>query len=110
MKRMKKISVALLSVAMVCSPILSSCGGNEQQEEPAEVTLKSIAITTQPNKIDYEVGDIFDPTGMVVTANYSDGSSEVVTDYSYSKLPLDESDTCLLKQIMLLEKHLIQLV
>ena len=93
MKRMKKISVALLSVAMVCSPILSSCGGNEQQEEPAEVTLKSIAITTQPNKVDYEVGDIFDPTGMVVTANYSDGSSEVVTDYSYSKLPLDESDT-----------------
>lgn len=93
MKRMRKISVALLSVAMVCAPILSSCGGNEQQEEPADVTLKSIAITTQPNKVDYEVGDIFDPTGMVVTANYSDGSSEVVTDYSYSKLPLDESDT-----------------
>ena len=45
-------------------------------------TLTSIKITKQPNKISYIEGQSFDPAGMIVTACYDDGSSEVVQDYS----------------------------
>ena len=41
--------------------------------------LSSIAITTPPTKITYEPGELFDPTGMVVTATYSDASTDNVT-------------------------------
>ena len=44
-----------------------------------EVTLESIAVTTQPNKKEYFAGDKFDPAGMVVTATYSDKSTKPVT-------------------------------
>lgn len=44
----------------------------------------SLAVTTNPNQMTYVVGQSFDPTGMVVTATYSDGSEKVVTEYTYS--------------------------
>ena len=49
-------------------------------------TLESIAITTQPSKTEYVVGDTFDPAGMVVTATYSDDSTKVLDakDYTYA--------------------------
>ena len=34
--------------------------------------LKSIAVKTAPTKVTYDVGDHFDPTGLVITATYSD--------------------------------------
>ena len=43
-----------------------------------EKILTSIAVTTLPEKIEYYEGDSFDPTGMVVTAYYDNGSSQVV--------------------------------
>jgi len=43
------------------------------------VTLVSIAVTTQPTKKTYNVDDMFDPTGMVVTATYSDNSTAPIT-------------------------------
>ena len=46
----------------------------------ADVT--SIEVTTAPTKTEYMAGETFDPTGMVVTATFDDGSSEVVTDYT----------------------------
>lgn len=48
------------------------------------VTLESIEITTPPTKTQYNAGDIFDNTGMVVTANYTFGLSQVVTGYTFS--------------------------
>ena len=43
-------------------------------------TLSSIAVTTEPTKTEYQVGDTeLDTTGMVVTATYSDSSTKVVT-------------------------------
>ena len=39
-------------------------------------------ITTPPTKTVYKGGDKFDPTGMVVTAVYKDGTSEPITNYS----------------------------
>lgn len=44
-------------------------------------SLSSIEVTTLPDKTVYNEGEEFDPTGMVVTAYYDDGSSKVVTDY-----------------------------
>ena len=40
-----------------------------------------IEITTPPTKTEYMVGEDFDPTGMVVTAVYEDGTSEPITNY-----------------------------
>ena len=53
--------------------------------KPTEAkALSGIEITTPPDKTDYQIGDSFDPDGMVVTAHYDDGSSETVTDYTVS--------------------------
>lgn len=56
----------------------------EEGQEGTEKTLESIEITKGPDKIAYTEGEKFDPTGMVVTAKYSDETSKVVTDYTYS--------------------------
>ena len=45
-------------------------------------TLTSIKVTTMPNKVTYTSGEIFDKTGMVVKATYSNGSSKEVTEYT----------------------------
>ncbi|GAB6392105.1 MAG: Ig-like domain-containing protein [Treponematales bacterium] len=44
----------------------------------------SIAVTTQPTKTAYTVGEAFDSTGLVVTAYYDDGSQKAVTDHTLS--------------------------
>lgn len=48
------------------------------------LVVASISVTTQPTKTSYLAGESFDPTGMVVTATYSNGTSGVVTGYTYS--------------------------
>lgn len=45
--------------------------------------LVAIDVTTSPTTTTYDVGDTFDPTGMVVTATYNDGTTAAVTGYSY---------------------------
>ena len=47
------------------------------------LVLSSIAVTTAPTKTIYNAGETFDPTGMVVTATYTDNSTEAVTGYTY---------------------------
>lgn len=41
--------------------------------------LDHIEVTTPPTKTLYEIGETFDPTGAVVTATYTDGTTEEVT-------------------------------
>ena len=41
--------------------------------------LSSISITTAPTKTEYDEGESFDATGMVVTATFADASTEDVT-------------------------------
>lgn len=48
------------------------------------LVLSSIAVTTAPTKTTYNEGETFDPTGMVVTATYTDNTTEAVTGYTYS--------------------------
>ena len=56
----------------------------EKTPPVVEKTLERIEITKNPNKTEYEEGEKFDKTGMVVTAVYSDNSRETVTDYTYA--------------------------
>lgn len=56
---------------------------------------KELEITTAPTKTTYFEGETFDPTGMVVSAVYSDGTKEVIDadDYNYDlKRPLTPED------------------
>ena len=46
--------------------------------------LVGITVTTLPAKVQYNLGENFDQKGMVVTANYDDGSAEAVTGYTLS--------------------------
>lgn len=43
--------------------------------------LESVSITKAPDKVKYTIGDVFDHTGMEVTATYTDGSTKVIDDY-----------------------------
>ena len=43
--------------------------------------LNRIDVTQAPIKTSYIEGENFDSTNMIVTATYSDGSSEIITDY-----------------------------
>ena len=45
----------------------------------SDVTVSSLKVTTLPAKMDYQLGDRFDPTGVVLTAYYNNGTSEVIT-------------------------------
>lgn len=46
--------------------------------------LSSLAITTPPTKTTYTQGESFDPTGMVVRATYTDGTTSTSINYTYS--------------------------
>ena len=47
-------------------------------------TVKSIEITTPPTKTEYKAGEKFDPTGMVVTVHYTDGTKAVLPETGYT--------------------------
>lgn len=47
-------------------------------------TVKSIEITTPPTKTEYMAGEDFDPTGMVVTAHYTDGTTADLPETGYT--------------------------
>ena len=53
--------------------------------------LANIVISTPPTKTTYTAGQVFDPTGMVVTATFEDGTSKAVTGYTYE--PADALET-----------------
>ena len=89
--KMKKICALLLCLSLLLmTAAFAACDTDEHPKDdpPPEVTLSKIAITKEPAKTDYYVGDTFDPQGMVVTATYSDGTTKTVTDYTYA--PIDK--------------------
>jgi hypothetical protein len=57
-------------------------------------TLTEISITKLPDKLLYIEGESFNPAGMEVTAHYDNGTTEVVTGYTYTPTGgLTTSDT-----------------
>lgn len=62
--------------------------------EVTPLEVKSIEVTTPPTKTEYKEGELFDPTGMVVTAIYNSGAEAETYDYEYSpKRELTTADT-----------------
>lgn len=57
---------------------------NVTVSEEKEKTLESISITKLPGNTEYVLMDNFDPTGLEVSANYSDGTSEIISNYTIS--------------------------
>jgi hypothetical protein len=53
---------------------------------------EALLITNDPNRIVYQEGDSFDPTGMVVALLYSNGGGKVVEDYVFKEEPLTVED------------------
>ena len=53
-----------------------------EEDATTNEALKSIKVTTQPTKKSYTEGDKFDPTGMVIMAEYSDGTTKTITGYT----------------------------
>jgi len=68
----KIINISILTAIFAIA--LLSC------DEVTPVTLESISVTEQPDKKTYIVGDEFDPSGMEVTATYSNESTKPVPD------------------------------
>lgn len=54
----------------------------------------TLELTTPPTKTQYNVGEELDLTGMVVTAAWSDGTKEAVTDYTVSGYDSSAAGTC----------------
>ena len=48
------------------------------------IELKSLTVHSAPNKTRYYIGEKFLATGLVLLAEYTDGTQKLVTDYSYS--------------------------
>lgn len=68
-----------------------------EETPPAEKTLQKIEITSQPNKLTYNEGEKFDPTGMIVKGIYSDNSDIILSNYDYSpKGNLTKNDTAVI--------------
>ena len=49
-----------------------------------DYSLKSIAITSLPNKTEYYVGENFEKDGLVVTGTYGDGTTKTIENYQIS--------------------------
>lgn len=52
--------------------------GTVDKPDSEPVTLQGIAIAQQPDQIKYKDGEAFDPSGMKITATYSDGSKKTI--------------------------------
>lgn len=75
--------------------------------EAEDTSLKSIAITKEPDKTKYLVGENFDKKGMVVTATYNNGETKEVTDYTIEKgenLKKDQNSVTIRYQSMTAEQ------
>ena len=69
-------------------------GSQPQPPVKPEITLTDISITKAPDKTSYIEGDTFDPTGMEVTATYSDNTKAPVTGFTFEpKRALTTNDT-----------------
>lgn len=75
-----------------CQITVKAAAVNPGPNPPAATaTLESIAVTKAPDKTEYVVGDMFDPTGMEVTATYSDTKTKVLESTAYQLTPSAET-------------------
>lgn len=82
MKRRKWITLLLGVVTLLCLALgaLVACSDKDDPKDPGEKTLLSITIETMPTKLEYEIGETVDTAGMKVVANFSDKTTQDVTN------------------------------
>ena len=82
----------------ICSPIVDQEGTIYFKNDSAYLmavgnTIDHLEVTEMPDKTVYRTGDIFDPTGMKVTAHYTNGTVRDITSaVSYKKTALSGTD------------------
>ena len=82
----------------ICTPIIDKDGTLYFKNDSGHLfavgsAVEYIEVTKNPDKMSYEPGETFDPTGMKVTAYYMNGTERDITDYvTYSTEPLTEAD------------------
>ena len=82
----------------LCSPIVDSDGTIYFKNDSAHMMavgskITSIEVTSQPDKLTYKEGDLFDSEGMKVVAHYANGLTKDITNYiSYPKDLLTTED------------------
>lgn len=95
----KKIAALALSALFVLGSFSALAACTDDNPDPdtgteqPEKTVSSIAVTTPPDKTVYTEGESFDKTGMVVTATYSDNTTQAVSGYTVDKTVLAVGDT-----------------
>ncbi|MBQ2306598.1 MAG: dockerin type I repeat-containing protein, partial [Clostridia bacterium] len=83
----------------ICSPIADEYGTLYFKNDSACLmalgsSVKQLTVAAPPDKTAYHVGEVFDGTGLKVTAEYENGVTRDVTDYvAWSVEPLTEDDT-----------------
>lgn len=83
----------------ICSPICDKYGTIYFKNDSAQLMalgsgIEKLELDRQPDKLSYDEGECFDPTGMKVLATYKNGAVRDVTDYvSWSEKPLRADDT-----------------
>lgn len=84
-KQRRFVTLSILSLSAIFA--LASCGNSASSSTATSQagtsatdakTVSSLAMKSNPTKVNYYVGDTFDPTGAVVTITYSDSTSEDV--------------------------------
>ena len=87
----KKVFLIPLAMFMAAGTVsLAGCGEQKPDPTPVVQKLDSISVSKLPTKLEYNAGDAFDPTGLEVTAKYSDGSEATIAGTDYTISPLHE--------------------
>ena len=82
----------------VASPVVDEYGTIYFKNDSSHIMalgsrITELVITKMPDKTNYQLGEIFDPAGMIVTAKYANGMERDVTQYvKYSTEPLTAGD------------------
>ncbi len=82
----------------ICSPITDRYGTIYFKNDSAHLmafgsAIEKLEVTQAPAKTEYVVGETFDPTGMIITAVYANGTRRDVTKYlTYSRDALTLED------------------
>lgn len=91
-------------------------------EQPITVNENSVTnleIITPPTKVEYKAGENFDPTGMVVRADFEDGTSKEVSDYKIldgtnlkngqTEVTVQYGDETVTQEITVIENNVVEL-
>ena len=89
------VLTALVFTLAACADAGNSSSSSSSPNTPGEDGLVSLVLFKEPSKTEYYIGETFDPSGMVVKANYEDGRSVNVlyADCTYKTDPLTTDDT-----------------